>query len=196
MKKVIIPALCLLLALLCSCGKTPAPAAETTEASSAAGENTSGNAEQVSWDEGDFKYLKGDLPDGWTIDDVRSDSMYVLANFGDEKEENAPVLSVGVQVYDDYMGADKSKLIADKVHERESENASKIETLKIGGLTFYHLSYNSLLTEGKRCHIFFGQTAPDKDKKYNFVEIQLDNIQDDKQYESLKSVLDQLSFKF
>ena len=60
------------------------------------------------------------------------------------------------------------------------------------------MSYDSKMTEDSkmRCYVFFGQTVPDKNKEYKFVEIQLDNIKDEKQYESVKNVLDALSFKF
>lgn len=196
MKKICIPVLCLLLALLCSCGKTPVKPAETTDASTAAAANESKTeaAEFVSWDESDFQYLKGDLPEGWTINDVYSTSTYLQAAFG--KDEAAPRLSVSVMTYDDEMGADKTKTLAEKVHEREEKSASDVTTQKIGGLTFYSLSYDSLSTEKTRCYVFYGQTAPDKNKEYKFVEIQLDNVKDAKQYESLKGALDQLSFKF
>lgn len=194
MKKVLIPVLCLLLALLCGCGKTPAPAAETTDAS--AGESTSAAEESVTWDDGDFRYLKEDaLPEGWTINETFSTSTYLCADYGEG--ENAPRLTVSVMSYDDDMGADKAKTLASKVYEREGEGATKVETIKIGGLDFYSLSYNSLLTKDTRCYVFFGQTAPDsKTKAYNFVEIQLDNVKDAKQYDALKGVLDALSFKF
>ncbi len=193
MKKIFIPVLCLLLVLLCACGKTPAPAAETTDAS-AAGEGTSAVKESVTWDDGSFQYLKGDLPEGWTISDAFSTSTYLEAHYGEG--ETAPRFTVSVMTYDDEMGAEKTKLLAEKVHERESDNASDVETSKIGGLEFYHMSYNSLLTEKMRCYVFYGQTAPDKNKEYKFVEIQLDNIKDAKQYDSLKGVLNSLEFKF
>lgn len=193
MKKLIIPVLCLLLALLCACGKTPAPAAETTDAAGA--ENTSDAAESVTWDDGNFRYLKGDdLGEGWTINDTFSTSTYLQADHGEG--ETAPRLTVSVMTYDDEMGADKAQLLADKVHERESDNATDVQKLKIGGLDFYSLSYNSLLTEKTRCYVFYGQTAPDKTKAYKFVEIQIDNVKDAKEYESLKGVLDALEFKF
>ena len=192
MKKILIPVLCLVLALLCSCGKAPAPAVETTDA--AAAESTTEAQEPVSWDDGDFGYLKGDLPEGWTINDVFSTSTYLEANYGDG--ENAPRITVSVMTHNDELGADKTKTLADKVHERESDNATDVQKLKIGGLDFYSLSYNSLLTEGKRCYVFYGQTVPDKTKAYKFVEIQIDNLNDAKQYEALKGVLNALEFKF
>ena len=194
MKKIFIPVLCLLLALLCACGKAPVPSVETTEPS-AEDESNAPVSVAVTWDESAFRYLKGDLPKGWRIEDVFSTSTYLEAYYG--KEETAPRLTVSVMTYDDEMGAEKTKTLAEKVYERESGNATKVEKLKIGGLDFYSLSYNSLLTEKTRCYVFYGQTVPDsKTKEYYFVEIQLDNIKDAKQYESLKGVLDTLSFKF
>lgn len=193
MKKICIPVLCLLLALLCGCGKTPAPTGETTDVS-AAGDSTTNAKESVTWDDGDFLFLKGDLPKGWTVNDTFSTSTYLQADYGEG--ETAPRLTVSVMTYDDDMGAEKTKLLAQKVHERESDSATDVQTIKIGGLDFYSLSYNSLLTKGTRCYVFYGQTAPDKNKEYKFVEIQLDNVKDAKQYDTLKAVLDQLSFKF
>ena len=94
------------------------------------------------------------------------------------------------------MGASKTKLLVEAVQKnREKEKPSEIKKLKIGGLDFYHLSYDSLKTRNMRCYVFYGQTVPDKNKAYMFVEIQLDNIKDAKQFESLKGVLDQLEFK-
>ena len=195
MKKVFIPVLCLLLVLLCACGKSPAPASETKGAAGSDAESTAAAEESVTWDDGNFRYLKGDdLPEGWTINETFSTSTYLQADHGEG--ENAPRLTVSVMTYDDEMGAEKSKLLAEKVHEREAENATDVTQLKIGGLDFYSMSYNSLLTEKTRCYVFYGQTAPDKNKEYKFVEIQLDNVKDAKEYESLKGVLDQLSFKF
>ena len=195
MKKIFIPVLCLLLVLLCACGKAPAPGADTTDASAAAGESTSEAKESVTWDDGNFLYLKGDdLPEGWTINDTFSTSTYLQADYGEG--ESAPRFTVSVMTYNDEMGADKAKLLADKVFDREKDNATAVETLKIGGLDFYSLSYNSLLTKDLRCYVFYGQTAPAKNKEYKFVEIQMDNIKDAKQYDELKGVLDQLSFKF
>lgn len=195
MKKLLIPVLCLLLVLLCACGKTPAAPAETTDVS-AAEESASAKTEPVTWDTGDFKYVKGDLPKGWTVNKDFSTSTYLEAYFGEG--ENAPRLTVSTMTYNDEMGANKTKMLAEKVYERESDNATKVETVKIGGLDFYSLSYNSLLKENSklRCYVFYGQTAPDKNKEYNFVEIQLDNIKDAKQYEEIKGVLDTLLFKF
>ena len=194
MKKIFIPVLCLLLALLCACGKTPAPVTDTSDASAADESNSA--AESVTWDTGDFRYVKQSLPDGWTVNDIYSTSTYLEANYGEG--EDAPRLTVSVMTYDDELGADKTKLLAQKVYERESDNATKVQTVKIGGLDFYTLSYNSLLKENSkmRCYVFYGQTVPDKDKNYYFVEIQLDNIQDAKQYDALKGALDTLSFKF
>ncbi len=193
MKKIFIPALCLLLVLLCACGKTPAPAADTSDAS-AAEESASAAEESVTWDESGFGHLKGDLPKGWTINDALSTSTYLDARYGED--ENAPRLTVSIMTYADEMGADKTKLLADKVHEREADNATDVQELKIGGLDFYSLSYNSLLTKGLRCYVFYGQTVPDKNKEYKFVEIQIDNLKDAKQYDALKGVLDSLAFKF
>ena len=196
MKKVLIPVLCLLLALLCACDKTPVPAAETTDASAvgeSATEKSAPDAEEEK--EPGFQYLKGALPEGWKMNDVYSTSTFLEAHYGDG--EDAPKFTVSVMTYDDEMGADKTKLLAEKVYERESGNATKVETLKIGGIDFYSLSYNSLMTEKTRCYVFYGQTVPDsKTKEYKFVEIQLDNIKDAKQYDALKGVLDQLDFKF
>lgn len=191
MKKFLIPALCLLLALLCACGKTPAPAAETTDAADA---STATEKESVTQDDGEFDYLKGDLPEGWTLNETLSTSTYLEAYKGEG--DSAPRITVSVMSYDDEMGAEKAKLLAEKVHEREAENAADVTQLKIGGLDFYTLSYNSLLTKDTRCYVFYGQTVPDKTKAYKFVEIQIDNVKDDKQYESLKGVLDSLEFKF
>jgi hypothetical protein len=194
MKKIFIPVLCLLLALLCACGKSPAPTAETTDVS-AEESSKSAATESVTWDDGDFRFLKGDkLPEGWTVNDTFSTSTYLQAEYGEG--ESAPRLTVSVMTYNDEMGADKAKLLADKVFDREKDNATAVETLKIGGLDFYSLSYNSLLTEKTRCHVFYGQTVPAKNKEYKFIEIQLDNVKDDKQYDALKGVLDTLSFKF
>ena len=198
MKKILIPALCLLLALLCACGKTPAPATEDTsdasDVSAAADESTTAAAQEPVTFDNTFDFLKGDLPKGWTRNDALSTSTYLEATYGEG--ENAPRFTVSVMNYDDEMGADKAKLLADKVHEREAESASEIGNSKIGGLDFYSMSYNSLVTKDTRCYVFYGQTVPDKNKAYKFVEIQIDNIKDDKQYESLKGVLDMLEFKF
>lgn len=194
MKKILIPVLGLLLAVLCACGKTPAPDTDATDASTAAESTT--EAEEVTWDTGDFQFVKSDLPEGWTVNKQFSTSTYLEANLGEG--ETAPRLTVSVMTYDDQMGASKSKTLADKVYERESDNATKVEQIKIGGLDFYTMSYDSKMTEDSkmRCYVFFGQTVPDKNKEYKFVEIQLDNVKDEKQYESLKGVLDTLSFKF
>lgn len=191
MKKTCLIALCLLLALLAGCGKAPEPAKpESTSVS----QTETTTAEAVTWDDGDFKFTKGDLPKGWVENAYTGTSTFLEATYGEG--ENAPKLTVSVVTYDDSMGAAKTRLLADAVHERESKSASEVTQGKIGGLDFYQLSYDSLVTKGTRCYVFFGQTVPDKNKEYKFVEIQIDNVKDAKQYESLKSVLDVLSFKF
>ena len=197
MKKVCLLTLCLLLAAwTAGCGKTTSP--DTTQSTAADAAQTSADTtaaeEPVSWDNGDFLYLKGKLPAGWTIQKDFGTSTYLSAVYGEG--ESAPKLTVSVLTYDDEMGAQKTKKLADAVKARESASASDITTGKIGGLDFYQLSYNSLVTEKTRCYVFFGQTVPDKNKEYKFVEIQLDNIKDAKQYDSLKSVLNSLEFKF
>ena len=192
MKRISWIALCLVLALLAGCGKNAAPGDGAQ--STATETQTETTQPIIAWDDGDFRYLKGELPKGWTEQKDYGTSTYIEAVYGEE--ENAPRLTVSVITYDDSMGAEKTRLLADAVKEREGKTASEITKGKIGGLDFYQLNYASLKTEGKRCYVYFGQTVPDKNKEYKFVEIQLDNVKDAKQYESLKSVLDVLEFKF
>ena len=192
MKKISLIALCLLIAVLAGCGKTVAP--DETQSTAAESQTESTTAEPITWDHGDFKFVKGDLPKGWTEQEYYGTTTYLEALYGEG--ENAPKLTVSVLTYDDVMGAEKTRLLADAVKERESKTASEITKGKIGGLDFYQLSYDSLTTKGTRCYVFFGQTVPDENKEYNFVEIQIDHVKDAKQYETLKSVLDVLEFKF
>lgn len=192
MKKTCLIALCPLLVLLAGCGKTPIKSDESH--SSVAPQTETTTEEPVSWDDGDFRFFKGDLPKGWVEQEYYGTSTYLEALYGEG--ENAPKLTVSVMTYDDSMGAAKSRLLADAVYEREKKTASEVTQGKIGGLDFYQLSYDSLVTKGTRCYVFYGQTVPDKNKAYKFVEIQIDNVKDAKQYETLKSVLDVLTFKF
>ena len=186
MKKILAITLCLAMLALTACGQKQ-PQKEMTSA-------TEVQTEATTLDDGKFDFQSKDLPKGWTIEKDYCTSTYLEALYG--KGEDAPRLTVSVFTYDDGAGETKAKELAGLVHDREKESAADVKEEKIGGMDFYGLSYDSLMTEGKTCYIYFGQTKPDAKGVYKFVEIQLDRVTDAKQFETLKAALDTLDFKF
>lgn len=197
MKKALLISLCLLFVILAGCGKQPMSPEASTDGTTEAQSETTVPFSEVIWDTGDFVYFKGDLPKGWIEMKDYGTSSYFEARYGES--ENAPKLCVSVYSYDltiNDKGADMTRDLVEIVKERESESASEIMQVKIGGLNFYQISFDSHITKETRCYDFYGQTVPDDEGKYKYVSIQMDNIKDDKQYDSLKGVLKQLEFEF
>lgn len=186
MKKFSALALALALVFLASCGNA-SDADSTTESAK--------ETETVTVfkpDDGKFKYFSKDFPSGWTIQPLTQTSSYVEAKYGDG--ENAPELIVSVFDENNELGDSRAKNLATAV--KENQKGQDIVEAEIGGLKFYMVQYPSLSTEGRLCYDFFGQTKPDKDNNYHFINVKFDNIQSAGQYNSLKAALGSLEFKF
>lgn len=190
MKKVFAALLCLSMLALVACGQNPKGVNDGLTTS----KMESTTEEVLPPDDGIFDYQKSDLPEGWVVDETYCTSTYLQATYGEG--EDAPMLTVSVYEYDDADGAAKAKSLAEAVHSREIETASEISETKIGGTNFYILSFASRTTEGKLRYEAYGQSQPDKNQKFHFVLISFENVENAKQFETLKPVLNSIEFGF
>lgn len=189
MKKVFAALLCFALLLLTACGSAEPQGASTSPA-------VTSTTEALTFppDDGIFDYQKSELPKGWTVAENYCTSTYLQAVYGEEKD--APMLTISVFQYDDAEGASKASSLAQAVKIREQDTASDISEVEFGKLPFYLLSFASKATDGKLRYEAYGQSKPDKENNYRFVIICFENVQNDKQFQSLKNVLDCVEFTF
>lgn len=190
MKKVFAALLCFALLLLTACGS----AEPQGESSSSPAVASTTEALTFPPDDGIFDYQKSELPKGWTVAENYCTSTYLQAVYGEEKD--APMLTISVFQYDDAEGASKAKNLAQAVKIREQDTVSDISEVEFGKLPFYLLHFASKATDGKLRYEAYGQSKPDKENNYRFVIICFENVQNDKQFQSLKNVLDCVEFTF
>lgn len=138
-----------------------------------------------------FLHFSHSFSEKWTTDEIRSTDVCLCAEYKESESSSATFVLSATKMNDGNAG--KTQSLAHAVKNREKSSGEIIEK-NIDGITFYGVCFDSYEDTSKRLCNLFGQTEPDADGEYYFLEIAIDNMSSDNLLKTIDKDLDSIKF--
>lgn len=138
-----------------------------------------------------FLHFSHAFSEKWTTDDIRSTDVCLCAKYNESETSYASFVLSATKMSD--ANAGKAQSLAHAVKNRE-ESSGELIVKEIDGVTFYGVCFDSYEDNTKRLCNLFGQSEPDADGEYYFLEIAIDNMSSDNLLKTIDKDLDTIKF--